>query len=480
MAERINVASIEQASSIATPEAIDTGVAGQKSAVVDRRIELLPPNGLIPYEGNARTHSKKQVRQIADSIIKFGFNNPVLIDDDGGIIAGHGRVAAAKLLSLAAVPALRLSHLSEAEKKAYIIADNRLAELAGWDREVLAIELQGLTDLDFEVEVTGYETGEIDIVLADPDDAKAEAAAPEDEVPEPHQGPITSWLGDVWVLGKHRLLCGDARDADAYHRLLDGQKAEFVFADPPYNVAVEDVYRGSIDHREFAMASGEMTADAFTDFLRTVFRNLAGHATDGSLHDICMDWRHLTEMMAAGSAVYTELTNLCVWAKTHPGMGGFYRSQHELIFVWKSGAGQHVNNIAHGQHGRSRGNVWSYAGLSSMVAGRREAIEMHPTVKPVALVADAIKDCSRRNGIILDPFVGSGTTLIAAERTGRRGRGIEIDPGYVDVAVRRWQTYTGKTATLVATGQSFNEIAEVRGQLASPITDQPNTAPETR
>ena len=429
-----------------------------------RKVELMPVNRLKPYRANAHTHTRKQVRQIADSIERFGFTNPILIDDDDGIIAGHGRVEAAKLLGLSGVPTLRLSNLSPTEKRAYILADNKLAEKAGWDREILAIELEALIDLDFEVELTGFEMGEIDLLLEEAKTASGESAGPEDKIPDPGAGPSVSQPGDLWLLGKHRILCGNALHRDAYERLLDGEKAEFIFTDPPYNVPIDGHVcgKGVIRHREFAMASGEMSQEAFTGFLTAVFRHLVAHSTDASIHDICMDWRHIVEMMAAGNEVYTELKNLCVWAKTNAGMGSFYRSQHELIFVWKSGSGPHINNFELGQYGRSRTNVWQYAGISTMRAGRLEELAMHPTVKPVALVADAIKDCSRRNGIILDPFVGSGTTVIAAERAGRRARGIEIDPAYVDVAIRRWQAYSGKNASLAATGQSFDELEEQR------------------
>jgi DNA methylase/ParB-like nuclease domain len=429
-----------------------------------RRIEAVAVNRLRPFRNNARIHSRKQVRQIAESIQRFGFNNPVLIDDAGEIIAGHGRVQAAKLLGLSEVPTIRLSHLSDAEKRAYILADNRLAEKAGWDREILAIELQGLIDLEFDAELTGFEMGEIDIILGDADEVHGDAAGPEDEVPDPLPGPTVSKAGDLWVLGKHRIACGDALEDAAYELLLAGEEAEFVFSDPPYNVPVDGHVcgRGRIRHREFAMASGEMTPAAFTDFLTKVFRRLVAHSTNGSIHQICMDWRHLVEMMAAGNAIYSELKNVCVWSKTNAGMGSLYRSQHELVFVWKSGVGPHINNVELGKHGRNRSNVWEYPGISTIRAGRLEELAMHPTVKPVALVADAVKDCSRRNSVVLDPFLGSGTTVIAAERTGRRARGIEIDPAYVDVAIRRWQTYTGKTATLAESGQSFEEIEEQR------------------
>jgi DNA modification methylase len=442
-----------------------------------RKMELVPIARLKPYPRNARTHSRKQIHQIADSIERFGFTNPVLIDNAGEIIAGHGRVAAAKLLGLTAVPAVRLSHLSEAEKRAYILADNKLAEKAGLDREILAIELQSLIDLDLDMELTGFEIPEIDLILDEADEAKRELGGAEDDIPQPIAGPTITQAGDLWALGKHRILCGDALDNASYERLLGGEKADFVFTDPPYNVPIEGHVcgKGAIHHREFAMASGEMSAQEFTGFLARVFAHLVAHSKDGSIHDIFMDWRHTVEMMAAGRKAYSELKNLCIWNKNNAGMGSFYRSKHELVFVWKNGAAPHINNFELGQHGRNRSNVWEYPGISTMRAGRLEELAMHPTVKPVALVADAIKDCSRRGAVVLDPFVGSGTSVIAAERTGRRARGIEIDTAYVDVAVRRWQSYTGKFATLAQTGQTFEEIVEERTGLGT-TTANANTS----
>jgi 16S rRNA G966 N2-methylase RsmD len=426
-------------------------------------IETVAVEALRPYERNARTHSRKQIRQIAKSIERFGFNNPVLVDDERRIIAGHGRVAAAKLLGIKEVPTVRLAHLSEAEKRAYILADNRLAEKAGWDREILAIELQALVSLDFEVELTGFETAEIDLILEEASEA-AGTGGREDQIPAYAAGPAVTRPGDVWELGPHRLLCGDARDPAAYARLLQNTKAEFVFTDPPYNVPIDGHVcgLGRIRHANFAMGCGEMSEVEFTAFLEMIFRLLADHTIDGSIHATCMDWRHMPEMLAAGHTVYDELKNLCVWNKSNAGMGTFYRSKHELVFVWKKGAAPHVNTFELGQYGRSRSNVWDYAGVSSLKPGRLEELAMHPTVKPVALVADAVKDCSRRNHIVLDPFAGSGTVLIAAERTGRRARALEIDPHYVDVAIKRWEAYTGKPATLASTGSSFEEISEQR------------------
>ena len=433
------------------------------------KIEYTPMRELRPHPNNARTHSKKQIRQIAKSIQQFGFCNPVLVDDAKQIIAGHGRVEAAKLLGIDAVPTVRLSHLSAADKRAYVLADNKLAEKAGWDRELLAIELQGLIELDVDIELTGFEMAEIDLILDEAREASGDAGGPEDAVPEPSLDPAVSQTGDLWLLGSHRLLCGDARDQAAYDQLLAGAKAEFAFTDPPYNVAIDGHVcgLGRIQHREFAMGCGEMSEAEFTAFLKTVFALLAANSMDGSIHQICMDWRHIWEMLEAGRTVYSELKNLCVWNKSNAGMGSFYRSKHELVFVWKSGTAAHLNNFELGQHGRHRSNVWDYPGINTMRPGRLEELAMHPTVKPVALVADAIKDCARRGGLVLDPFCGSGTILIAAERTGRKARALEIDPIYVDVAVRRWQACAGKSAILAGSSETFEITADRRAKAAA-------------
>jgi DNA modification methylase len=424
--------------------------------------ENRPTHSLRPYPGNARTHSPKQIKQIARSIERFGFNNPVLVDDDDQIIAGHGRVEAAKLLNMKTVPTVRLSHLSETEKKAYILADNRLAEKAGWDNDLLAIELQGLVDIGFDVLLTGFEPAELDLIIEGIGD---ESEQPENSVPETASGPAVSRLGDVWTLGKHTLVCGDATDAATYKLLrMDNDKAEFVFTDPPYNVKIDGNVSGlgRVKHREFAMASGEMSEDQFTTFLSETYALLCRHSTDGSIHQICMDWRHMREMLAAGDANYSELKNVCIWNKTNAGMGTFYRSKHEMVFIWKNGSAPHLNTFELGQHGRHRTNVWDYDGVNTMRAGRLDELAMHPTVKPVAMVADAIKDCSKRGSLVLDPFCGSGTILIAAEKTGRRARAIELDPRYVDVAIKRWEQYTGKIAILAPLDETFDEVSEAR------------------
>jgi len=424
-------------------------------------IEMLPVGTLKPYARNARTHSKKQLNQIADSITRFGFTNPVLVSDDLEIIAGHGRVAAAQSLGFATVPTIRLSHLSADERRAYVLADNKLAENAGWDTEILSIELQALIDLDFDLELTGFSLAEIDLTLEQGKSAPVNDAA--NALPEP-AGQAVSRLGDIWDLGEHRLLCGDSRSPDDVAKLMAGDVADLIFTDPPYNVEIDGNVGGlgSIHHRDFAFASGEMSSDQFTDFLRQTLGNAAVVAKDGAIAFVCMDWRHMRELQDAGEAVFTELKNLCVWNKTNGGMGTFYRSKHELIFVFKIGTLPHANSFGLGETGRYRTNVWDYAGVSSLGAERGETLAMHPTVKPVALVADAIMDCSRRNEIVLDIFGGSGSTLIAAEGAGRRSRLIEFDALYCDTIIRRWQTFTGKLARLHGGKQTFEDVTAER------------------
>jgi DNA modification methylase len=428
-------------------------------------LEYLPTNRLRPWARNARIHSSKQLRQIADSIRSFGFTNPVLIDEDGTILAGHGRVAAAKLLGLDKVPCRRIGSMTPEQKRAYVIADNKLAINAGWDEEMLAIELQGLlqTDLEFDIGMTGFSIPEIDSLIEglNPEDSGDPA---EDRLPAIIDGPTVSRPGDLWLLGPHRLICGDALKAETYQHLLVDDRAQMVFTDPPYNVPIDGHVggSGSIRHREFLMASGEMSSEAFTSFLETAFQHLVAFSVDGSIHFVCMDWRHMTEMLAAGNAAYTELKNLIVWAKDNGGMGTFYRSRHELIFAFKNGTAPHINSFELGQHGRYRTNIWQYRGVNTLRAGRMDELALHPTVKPVAMIADAIKDVSQRNAIVLDAFGGSGSTLIAAHKTGRRARVIELDPIYVDRIVRRWQAYASDDAVLAGSGERFDDLARER------------------
>ncbi|WP_236643637.1 site-specific DNA-methyltransferase [Flavisphingopyxis soli] len=429
------------------------------TGIIERAI-----TSLQPYPRNARTHSKKQIKQIASSIERFGFTNPVLISDDGEIIAGHGRVEAAKLLKWKSVPTLALSHLSATERRAYVLADNKLALNAGWDTEILAIELQALVDLEFDVELTGFSLAEVDFVIEEAGDADPDATdAPEDAVEFASGTPVTR-RGDIWQLGRHRLICGDARSAIDFGMLMEGAKADLVFTDPPYNVKIDGNVcgLGSVRHREFAFASGEMSRAKFTEFLGETLGNVAAVMRDGAIAYVCMDWRHMGELLSAGYEAFTELKNLVVWNKTNGGMGAFYRSKHELIFVFKQGTAEHTNSFGLGQTGRYRTNVWDYAGISSIGAGRSDELAMHPTVKPVAMIADALRDCSRRGEVVLDAFGGSGSTLIAAEKTGRLARLIEYDPLYCDTIVRRWENYTGKRATLSGTKDTFEGLTETR------------------
>lgn len=440
----------------------------------------VPISRLTPNPRPARTHSNRQIRKIAASIERYGFVNPVLIDAENGIIAGHGRVEAAKILGWTEVPTLRVEHLSDAEKRAYILADNRLAEEAGWDREILAIELQGLIDLDFSIELTGFDLAEVDQIIEEQAVAKAVEPGREDEIPPvPAEGTVVSKPGDLWELGAHRLLCADATCGDSYQKLLGDDVASLIFTDPPYNVPIAGHVSGlgQVQHREFAMASGEMSREAFQAFLKTVFGHMAAHSADGSIHFVCMDWRHMGETLAAGEAVYDAFKNLCVWAKSNGGMGSFYRSRHELVFVFKSGTAPHINTFELGQTGRYRTNIWEYPGVNSFGQDRDAALAMHPTVKPVALVADAIKDCSKQRQIVLDPFGGSGTTLIAAEKTGRRARLLELDPAYCDTIIRRWQSLTGKHARCAETGTRFETVETARqSELQTSTADEAEPA----
>lgn len=417
------------------------------------------PSDLKPYAGNARKHSARQIDQIAKSIKKFGFTNPILVDEHNNVIAGHGRIAAAKQLALSEVPTACITGLSEADRKAYVIADNRLAELADWDEGVLKLEYESILDLEpgFDLDSIGFSDAEVTKIL-DP----LEAVEPEDEVPEVDTSvPAITKLGDIWQLGNHRLICGDSLCEQTYISLMAGEPAQMIFTDPPYNVPVDGHVcgLGKVKHDDFAMASGEMTCEEFTDFLENCFKQLAKHSDDGSIHYVCMDWRHMSEILAAGGAHYAELKNLIVWNKDNGGMGSFYRSKHELIFAFKNGSTKHINNFELGQHGRYRTNVWDYAGINSLKEGRDEELAMHPTVKPTQLVADAILDCSKRGGIILDAFSGSGTTIIAAEQTARQCRAIELDPHYCDVAIKRWQAMTGNQAMHTGLDIKFNDLA---------------------
>lgn len=437
-------------------------------------VELVPIGSVHPNPKNARRHSRKQIKQIATSIRTFGFLNPLLVDGTNTVIAGHGRLEAARLEGLKRVPVLRFEDLSEAQRRAYAIADNRIAEQAGWDREMLAVELGELIDLlpteGLDVSLTGFEIPEIDALLADLAPSNMQ---PEDTPIELPAQPTTR-RGDLWLLGKHRLLCGDARKANDIDRLMAGATAAAVFCDPPYNVRVKSIGgRGRVRHEEFAFASGEMAPEEFRDFLALTLGNGVKASKAGAVHFVCMDWRHIADLAVVGRSLYGAMLNLVVWNKTNAGQGTFYRSQHELISVFRVGEEGHRNNVELGRFGRNRSNVWTYPGVNSFGKGRLDALGSHPTVKPVALVADALLDCTQRGDIVLDQFLGSGTTILAAEKVGRVGFGLEFEPKYVDVAIRRWQNATKLEAILEGDGQTFDEIAAKR----SPSRDDHQPVP---
>ncbi len=422
-------------------------------------IKYKDPRKLKPRLKNPRTHTPRQIKQIAASITEFGFINPVLIDNADEIVAGHARVAASISLGMTDVPTVRVGHLTPAQIRAYVIADNRLAENAGWDRELLALELQELSvQPNFDVTVIGFEMAEIDLLVGEASHGEPDEA---DAVPEIDRSlPAVSQLGDCWRIGDHLLLCGDALKARSYERLLHGKRAQMIFIDPPYNLQIAGNVSGlgKAQHREFAMASGEMNPREFTTFLRRALTNLAAFSVDGSIHFVCMDWRHIRELADAADDTYTELKNVCVWSKSNAGMGSLYRSAHEFVFVYKNGRAKHINNVELGRFGRSRTNVWEYAGMSSFGKDRDASLAGHPTPKPLALVSDAILDCSKRGGIVLDAFAGSGTTLLAAEKTGRRGYGIELDPHYADLTIKRFEEVYGLRAMHVESDLSFDRI----------------------
>jgi DNA modification methylase len=431
-------------------------------AIVYRRVGELKPNSQNP-----RVHSKKQITKIAASMREIGNVVPILTDAAGQVIAGHARLLASKELGWNEVPTIALEHLTPAQAKAFLIADNRLGELATWDEKLLGEQLKALSelDLDFSLELTGFEPPEIDGFISKLDEPATEEGNSADEVPVP-AGPPISKPGDLYVAGRNRIYCGNALSAASYAELMDGKKAGMVITDLPFNVPIAGHVSGlgKVKHKNFVMATGEMNEAEFTAFLTQACRLLAMNSSNGSLHYLFIDFRHLWELLGAGRLVYGDLKNLIVWRKESGGMGSLYRSQHELVLLFKNGKGKHKNNIDLGKYGRNRTNIWEYPRPTSFGSSGEEGnlLAQHPTVKPVALIADAMLDASAVGDVVLDPFLGSGTALIAAERTGRVCYGMELDPIYVDTAIRRWQNYTGQSARHAATGHTFDQIEKER------------------
>lgn len=435
----------------------------QQTLNCDLTVVYTPLDTLTEYPNNPRQHDTKQLIKIQNSIEKFGFINPILVDEHNEIIAGHARLAAARLAHLPQVPVIRLGHLSASQKKAYRIADNKLAELGTWSVENLQLEFQELEklDLDFSLGITGFDMGDIDLIL-EGKEAKADPKA--NNIPFIPDNEVVTREGDIWILGEHRIICGNSLQKETLSQLMEDKKADMVFTDPPYNVKINGHVcgAGNVQHKEFKFASGEMTVEEFTQFLKTSFELLCMFSKDGSLHYICMDWRHIKEIMTAAE-VYDQFKNLCVWRKDNAGMGSFYRSQHELIFMFKHGKEPHINNVELGIHGRYRTNVWNYAGVNTPSAENAEKRAMHPTVKPVELIKDAILDASNRGGVVLDTFLGSGSTLIAAEKAGRICYGVELEPKYVDTAIRRYESLGEKYIAIhAASGKTYQELLSAK------------------
>jgi DNA modification methylase len=411
---------------------------------------------LKPLGRETRKHPPAQVRKLQASIEQFGFVLPIVIDAAGRVIAGWALALAAKMLGLAEVPAVTIADLDEANLRMLRLALNRLSEDARWDVEGLRLEFSEIMEISAEIDlrVGGFEMGEIDVAFG------GFGGDEEDDLPALNEAstPVTK-PGDLWLLEEHRILCADALMPESHTRLLGDERAQMIFTDPPWNIPIAGHVSGlgSTKHDDFAMGCGEMSAMEFEDFLRTTLGHAARCSDDGSIHFVCMHWGRIRELLAAAADLFTETKNLCIWNKSNAGMGSLYRSKHELIFVFKRGDAPHINNIGLGRFGRNRTNVWDYPSQNVLNGTTKSKLSLHPTAKPVALVADAIRDCSNRNDVILDPFGGAGTTLIAAEKTGRRAGLIEIDPRYVDVTIKRWQNLTGRIAVRVDAGTPDND-----------------------
>lgn len=423
----------------------------------DMQIEYLPPRELNDYHRELRTIPEAQITKSEKLIQECGFPLPVLINKEQVILHGQPFVEAARRMGIEQIPVIRHEHLSEEQARALRIALDRIPEEGEWNKEEIALELSELQITFPDLEITAFDPNEINLFLDLTLDDDLD-----DDISAFIEGPSVVKKGDLWILGDHVLLCGDALIEASYKTLLKTEVAQMCFTDAPYNVKIDGHVgnSGKIKHREFVEASGEMSVTEFTDFLSKPHQYMARYSEKGTIIFSCMDWRHIREIMDAAHAAKLDMINLCVWAKDNGGMGSLYRSQHELVFVFKNGKGKHINNVELGKNGRYRTNIWQYAGVNSFGNGRMEELKMHPTVKPTQMVMDAIKDCSKRNGIILDPFGGSGTTLIAAEKTGRKARLIELDPLYCDTIIRRWQDLTGEDAVHAETRRTYNEALD--------------------
>ena len=435
-------------------EAEKVGLRGRNDVLPSLQIELCPLDQLKSHVRKLRKNDSAHVREIANSIARLGFNVPLLIGKDNIVVDGDSRVEAAKLLGLSSAPCIRVDHLDETEQRLLRLAVNRLAEKGIWDIGELEAEFKELIIADAPIEISGFGLDEIDqlVIGADEDGCEAGDLAPLPGVP------AVARVGDLFLLGSHRLICGDATDPAVIRRLMRTDVARMVLTDEPFNVAIGGHVTGG-EHREFVMASGEMTDAQFLKFNQKWMDAVLPHLMDGGILGTFIDWRGLPIAHAAATALGLTPLNLVVWTKTNAGMGSLYRSQHELLPLFKKGDAPHVNNISLGKRGRHRTNVWTYPGASSLGSDARKGLQDHPTVKPTPMLQDALIDLTNRGDIILDPFLGSGSTLIAAENTGRECRGVELDPLYVDVIIRRYETATGANVILADSDETFEEVA---------------------
>ncbi len=445
--------------------AIGTSARLHNDLLPDLRIEYLSPAELHPALRRVRSHDPIQATRLDRSIAEFGMCSPIIISSDRRIIHGHGIWEAAKRADLVSIPTIRVDHLPSEQQRLLSIALNRLGETAVWDEVALAEELGELLELDEDVLVTGFELTEIDaLLLLDSEEEHAGAETDEDTLPELGERTV-SRPGDLWRLGSHLLLQGDALDAGSYQRLFpNGELARVVLTDEPFNVRIAGNVTGKKHHAEFAMASGELSREEFSVFNRTWMHHCAEVLVAGGLIGTFIDWRSVEIVLATGRELGLELLNIVVWEKTNGGQGSLWRSQHELLPIFKKGAAPHVNNVQLGRLGRWRSNVWTYPGGSSVGSEAQMHSNDHPTVKPRVMLEDALLDVSDRGEIVLDPFAGSGSTVLAAEITGRVCRAIEIDSRYCGLTIARWQALTGFAATLDGTGEAFDEVATRRSR----------------
>lgn len=422
------------------------------------KITNVPLSRIHSYAQNAKKHSDAQIQKIANSIKEFGFNNPILIDESGEIIAGHGRFSAATLMGLETVPVIVLSHLTDAQKKAYRIADNKISETGGgWNEELLIQELKDLElDDNLDIQMTGFTTIEVDTML----NGKTGKGVTEKEniAPFVPDDEIVSKVGDLWQIGKHRLLCGSSLEESNFYRLMDGKLADIISQDPPFNIPAKTIgSSGKTKHNDFQMAAGEMTPAEFTQFLKDNFSLCSKYAKKTALSYQWMDYRHCREMLDAGETSFGRLVNICVWIKPTGGMGKLYRSQHEFCFVFSNGDNHYIDNVELGKHGRYRTNCWHYGSVGGFGVHKSDLV-LHPTVKPYEAIKDLLLDASPRNGIVLDSFIGSGTSFVAAEKAKRICYGIELEPKYCDTAIRRMQNLFGIDAIHVDSGRTYSEL----------------------